>query len=193
MSSPVRMEGEHYFFPHGYLNGWAESLIRDAQSVPSGKNNYYRIATLLSVFSFEAYLNYVGERHVAEWRKKEKKGLRSWSKKLATILDRFDAPHLKDSEPLSLLGPLFDYRNTLAHGKIALNPLDYMDFGDGTVEGDYTGDPKWYREFGQRERAVKALETIRGAMTTLHKLADPADERIPWNILGSGESTEVNE
>jgi hypothetical protein len=181
MSHTVHMTGEFWFFPHGYLNGWANTLIQDAESVSAGAANYYRVSALLAVMSFEAYLNYVGERHIKDWPERK-----PWSKKLSLILEKCGLDSQRGEEPFSTLEKLFKYRNTLAHGRIAVNPLDYLDHGDGRVEGNHTGDPDWYCEFGNREQAITTLRAIRDSMLAIHKVADPHDNRVPWAIYGSG-------
>jgi hypothetical protein len=180
------MRGEMYFYPHGYLNGWAEVLIRDARSLKAGSANYHRIASLIAVMSFEAYLNYVGERHFEKWPERE-----PWAKKLKLVLEKFGLAAERNNEPFSLLDKLFKYRNTLAHGKITVNPVDYIDHDDGRVEGDETGDPDWYREYGNREQAECTLQTVKDSMLAIHKAADPGDPRMPWTIYNEGESSEV--
>lgn len=181
------MKGEFWFFPHGYLNGWAAHLIDDAQSVSTGSANYYRISALLAVMSFEAYLNYIGERHFKDWSKRERK---PWATKLKLVLNKFKLASRKEAF-FSLLDDRFKYRNTLAHGRIAVIGLDYLDHEDGRVEGDHTGDPDWYRDFGTREQAEKTLRAVRDVMVAIHEAADPNDNRLPWTIQGTGESTEV--
>ncbi len=186
MSRAFHMQGEVWFFPHGYLNGWAEYLIRDAKSVAAGSSNYYRISSLIAVLSFEAYLNYVGERHFKEWPERK-----PWAKKLELILEKFGLSSSRNKEPFSLLDKLFEYRNTLAHGKIAVNQVEYIDHEDGQVEGDEMGDPEWYREFGNREQAERTLQAVKDSMLAIHKVADPRDPRMPWTIYNEGESSQV--
>lgn len=178
------MTGESWFFPHSYLNGWANSLIEDAESISAGASNYYRISALLAAMSFEAYLNYVGERHIKDWPERK-----PWAEKLKLILEKFGLASLRTEEPFSSLDKIFKYRNTLAHGRIAVNPLDYLDHGDGRVQGNHTGDPEWYVEFGNHEQAIRTLQTIRESMLAIHKKADPQDVRPPWANYGSGQSS----
>jgi hypothetical protein len=184
VSHTAHMTGQSWFFPHGYLNGWAKSLIEDAERVSAGASNYYRVSALMAVMSFEAYLNYVGERHIKDWPERK-----PWAEKLKLILKTFGLASLRNEEPFSSLDELFKYRNTLAHGRIDVNPLDYLDHVDGRVEGNHMGDPEWYVDFGNREQATRTLQTIRDSMHAIHKNADPQDGRLPWAIYGSGQSS----
>ncbi|MEW4570097.1 hypothetical protein AB1L88_19705 [Tautonia sp. JC769] len=186
MSRPARMVGRSWFFPHGYLNNWAEHLIGDAQDARSGSANYYRISALLAVMSFEAYLNYVGERYVEEWPERK-----SWAKKLVLILEKFGLTPLRDQEPFTLLKDLFDYRNSLAHARIFEAPVEYIEHRDGRFEGDQIADPEWYLIFGTREQAERTLQIIRDAMQAIHQVADPTDPRHPWWIHAVGRSIAV--
>ena len=43
---------------------------------------------------------------------------------------------------------------------------------------------EWYYDFGNREQAIRTLQTIRDSMLAIHKKADPQDMRPPWAITG---------
>ena len=80
------------------------------------RGNLYTLLSslLLRAFTFEAYLNHVGERHLNMWD--ARKHL-NWFKKFNEICQRLNFTPDKSARPYSTLTPLFRFRNLMAHGK----------------------------------------------------------------------------
>jgi hypothetical protein len=96
------------------LSHAADILMQTAQEHRRG-NLYTALSSLLlRAFTFEAYLNHLGEQRLKLWHTKRQ--LR-WFEKFAAICRHLKFAPDQSARPYSTLRPLFRIRNLMAHGK----------------------------------------------------------------------------
>jgi hypothetical protein len=103
---------------HSYAELWHASycVLNVGLNNPAGCAWQFLSSTVLTAFTFEAYLNHIGPRVLNDWEEKEKLPLWSKFKHLRKALD-VQFPQGKGARPLKTIAELFSFRNTLAHGR----------------------------------------------------------------------------
>jgi hypothetical protein len=103
---------------HTYSELWhasqcvLEAGIRD----PRGSSWQFLSSTLLTAFTFEAYLNHVGPTVIGCWSELER--LRPWAKfELLCETLEVSFPDGRGKRPLQTIVKLLNFRNTMAHGR----------------------------------------------------------------------------
>jgi hypothetical protein len=117
---------EHYIHEYQWRSG--ARLLRDYKD--SGNEGYYYLMpiAIMSLFSFESFINFVGFaiKH-PKWKneKKELKGVgnKDRLKLLAKSIDKFNFD--AGSNSYQIIGEGFEYRNMMAHGKV--NRIEYSE------------------------------------------------------------------
>lgn len=92
-----------------FKEGVAERLKRDERD---GIFLQMMAALVMTAFSLEAYLNFLGSQKVANWNDRM-----AISGKLKTLCDEFGVAQDETDRPFSTVAELVALRNTLAHGK----------------------------------------------------------------------------
>src|ERR1700745_197302 len=92
------------------LSHAADILMQTAQEYRRG-NLYTALSSLLlRAFTFEAYLNPLGERHLRLW---DARNQFRWFDKFNTICERLNFAPNTSARPYSTLRPLFSFRNLM--------------------------------------------------------------------------------
>lgn len=119
---------------------------------------------LLRAFTFEAYLNHLGERHLKLWD--ARRHLR-WFDKFSTICRHLNFAPDTLARPYSTLRPLFDFRNLMAHGKSeAIN--EEIEVNSRDADRYYWPLTKW-EKFCTFENVERAKEDVTAVILELHK------------------------
>jgi hypothetical protein len=153
------------------LSHAADILMQTAQEHLRG--NLYTVLSslLLRAFTFEAYLNHLGERHLKLWD--AKKQLR-WFDKFKKICKRLSFTPKKSARPYSTLRPLFDFRNLMAHGKSeTINEEREVNSQDADK---YHWPRTEWEKFCTFENVKRAKRDITAIIITLHKQAGLTDD-----------------
>lgn len=152
------------------LSHAADMLMQTAQEYRRG-NLYTALSSLLlRAFTFEAYLNHLGERHLKLWD--PTKQLR-WRKKFARICRRLNFVPDESARPYSTLRPLFSFRNLMAHGKSeTINEETEVNSRD--ADRYYWPLTEWER-FCTFENVKLAKQDITAIVIELHKKAGLSD------------------
>lgn len=152
------------------LSHAADVLMQTAQEYLRG-NRYTALSSLLlRAFTFEAYLNHLGERHLKLWD--AKKQLR-WRDKFNKICERLNFAPDMSARPYSTLRLLFDFRNLMAHGKSeTIN--EEIEVNSRDADRYYWPLTKW-EKFCTFENVVRAKEDITAIIIELHKQAGLRD------------------
>ena len=148
------------------LSHAADVLMRTAQEYRRG-NLYTALSSLLlRAFTFEAYLNHLGERHFKLWD--ARKQLR-WFEKFTKVCGRLNFAPDTSSRPYSTLRPLFRFRNLMAHGKSeTINEETEVNSKD--ADKYYWPLTDW-EKFCTPENVVRAKQDITAIIIELHKQA----------------------
>lgn len=92
----------------------AEQLFETAEKQNEGRLLNLQVAPVFFAFSFEAYLNHVGEEEISYWSEIERI---SYENKLTVISKHLGLKIDKSRRPFQTIKDLFRFRNRLAHGR----------------------------------------------------------------------------
>ncbi len=152
------------------LGRGANGLILIAKEVPKG--SYYTTmgALLLTAFTFEAYLNHLGEKRFSFWE--EVDSIRVMDK-YSLLCKELNIKPVFSQRPYQSLRTLFKFRNAIAHGESQVlektKPVSSVD-----DPHEHTPKAHW-EEFCTIENAERAKEDIDNIITELHKAAGFGD------------------
>ena len=103
---------------HTYSELWHASgcVLEAGKAEEKGSSWQFLSSITLSAFAFEAYLNHAGQDNFKTWKGLERLGTPD---KFAFLCETFKAqfPKGEGARPLQTIFSMFDFRNTLAHGK----------------------------------------------------------------------------
>jgi hypothetical protein len=182
MVKDARYEGSGEVRAFWHLMHGAKVLLGMANKQEDG--SYYTImgGLVLTAFGFEAYLNHVGETLIQFWEDIEKIKVRGKYSVLCKVL------HIKpdySSRPHQTLTVLFDFRNSIAHGRT--ETIDKIDDVDSSLPF-YNLMPKTkWEEFCTLDNAQRAYDDTKKIITELHRKANLGEGDNPF--LSSGIST----
>ena len=152
------------------LNHGAKVLIQTAQEVPKG--NYYTTmgALLLTAFTFEAYLNHLGQKLFKFWGEIE--SIRVLGKYMVLCKELDITPDFS-VRPNQTLKSLFKFRNAIAHGKSQVLEETKE---ESSKDDPYDHTPKaHWEEYCTLDNARRASQDIEKIITELHKQAGLGD------------------
>jgi hypothetical protein len=92
----------------------ARHLLEMAEENETGRLLNLRAAMVFMAFTFEAYLNHVGDEEIPFWEEIE---MISWKKKLKLIGKHLNHPFDLSRRPMQGIADLFQFRDYLAHGR----------------------------------------------------------------------------
>jgi len=152
------------------LSHAADILMQTAREYQRG-NLYTALSSLLlRAFTFEAYLNHLGERHLNLWD--ARKHLR-WLEKFNKICQRLNFTPDESARPYSMLRPLFKFRNLMAHGKSeTINEEREVNSQD--ADRYFWPSTEW-EKFCTFENVERAKQDITAIIIELHKQAGLSD------------------
>ncbi len=153
------------------LNHGADVLIQKTEQEEKG--SYYTAmgALLLTAFTFEAYLNHLGEKRLKFWEEIEPiKVMDKYSvlcKDLGLVSDFSRRPH-------QTLASLFKFRNAIAHGKSKILKETKKEVSSQDKLHEHTPKAHW-EEYCTLDNAKRAKEDISQIIIELHKNAGLGD------------------
>jgi hypothetical protein len=148
----------------------ADVLIMKSELEPSGSNYTTMSALLLTAFTFEAYLNHLGERTIKFWEQIEP----------IKLMDKYGAlcKHLNvepdfSRRPYQTVRSLFKFRNAIAHGR---SQILQETKEVSSLEDPYEHTPKTqWEEFLTLENAKLSAEDVKKIINELHTAAGMKD------------------
>ncbi len=148
----------------------ADVLIMKTEQEPKGSYYTTMSALILTAFTFEAYLNHLGEKTIKFWEEIEPiKVMDKYSILCKSLEIRPDF----SKRPYQTLRTLFKFRNAIAHGKSQiLQETKEVNFRDEPYQ--HTPKAHW-EEFSVLENAKRAKEDVAQIITELHKTAGLGD------------------
>lgn len=152
------------------LNHGADVLIQKTEEEPKG--TYYTTmgALLMTAFTFEAYLNHLGQKRIKFWEEIESiKAL----EKYAVLCKELDLTPDFSKRPYQTLKALFKFRNAIAHGRLQI--LEETKEASSKDEPyEHTPKTQW-DEYCSLDNAKRAKQDIAEIITELHKKAGLGD------------------
>ena len=110
----IVIQYEREIRPHPSLSNGAYFMLQMAEEQETGRFYYLISSLMLSAFTIESYLNYIGEKHIASWKEIEKESTIEKIKKIGAI-SSIDMDW--GQRPYQTITSLFRFRNDLAHAK----------------------------------------------------------------------------
>jgi len=171
---PVKMYRELYDASSVFIERSKEHL--------NGAFYEYLASLLLSAFTFEAYLNHLGDRLFKNWDVLE--NLR-WCEKLIVITNHIGLEIDKSRRPFQTIREIFSFRNSIAHGKSEfLSETSKIDTDKFAPYKEELPKTKW-EKYTTLENSERAKTDVEELITKLHKKAGFNEN----TLLHSGIST----
>lgn len=152
------------------LNHGADVLMQRTEEEPKG--SYYTTmgALLLMAFTFEAYLNHLGQKRIKFWEEIESIKVLD---KYAALCKELDLTPDFSKRPYQTLKALFKFRNSIAHGRSQiLEETKEVSSKDEPYE--HTPKAHW-EEYCTFDNAKRAKQDIAEIIAELHKKAGLGD------------------
>lgn len=148
----------------------ADVLIMKTEQEQKGSYYTTMSALLLTAFTFEAYLNHLGEKTIKFWEEIEP----------IKVIDKYSvfcknltlSPDFS-KRPYQTLKTLFKFRNAIAHGKSKILQ-ETKEVSSQDDPHDHTPKAHW-EEYSILENAKQAKDDISQIITELHKAAGLGD------------------
>ena len=148
------------------------------------RGNRYTImgSILLRAFTFEAYLNHLGEKHLNLWGEKDQI---QWWKKFRRVRKKTGfEPSDRLKRPYSTLRPLFAFRNAIAHGRSQMIE-EHREVNARDDVNLIWPETEW-EKYCTFENAIQARDDISELIIQLHKKAGFDDDPFaPPSASGS--------
>ena len=177
MAKDAVYDGEREVRTFADLAHGADVLIKKTEQDPQG--SYYTAmgSLLLTAFTFEAYLNHLGDKRFEDWGKME--SMKVMDKYSALCKDLGISPDFS-KRPYQTLRTLFKFRNSIAHGK---SQILQEKKNVSSKDDPHKHGPKTDREeYCELKNAKRAKEDISEIIKDLHREAVLGD--YPF-ILGA--------
>jgi hypothetical protein len=164
------------------LNRGVESLIKKTEQEKEGSFYTELGAIVLTAFTFEAYLNHLGEFNLKLW--KPDKFISVWEKYKILCKELNIHPDLT-KRPYITLEDLIDFRNVMAHGRTEDVIVENKEVSSQDNPHDHAPNA-WWEDFCTLENAKLVKNDISEIITELNKAADLGDYPFRHGIaLGS--------
>jgi hypothetical protein len=157
--------GEREVHTFAELHHAARVLIETSQLHRRG--NFYTAmsAFLLEAFTFEAYLNHLGEKHLKLWKDDER--IR-WKDKFKRVRRKIGLKTDGSKRPYLTLRKLFAFRNALAHGRSEIVTEEFE--VDSAAPLNYWPRTEW-EKYCTRENLLMVREDVSVIIGRMHKAA----------------------
>lgn len=144
----------------------ADVLITKTEQEPKGSYYTTMSALLLTAFTFEAYLNHLGEKTIKFWEEIEPVKVMD---KYSVLCKNLGLTPDFSKRPYQTLKALFKFRNAIAHGKSQILQ-ETKEVSSRDDLQDHTPKAHW-EEYSILENAKKAKDDVSQIITELHKSA----------------------
>ena len=148
----------------------ADVLIQKTVQEPKGSYYTTMSALLLTAFTFEAYLNHLGEHTIKFWEEVE--SIKVMDKYTVLCKNLGVIPDFS-RRPYQTLKVLFKFRNAIAHGKSKI-VKETKEVSSHDNPHDHTPKAHW-EEYSVLDNATRAKEDISQVICELHKSAGLGD------------------
>jgi len=154
---------------HSELWHTANCLLRSGQENAEGSAHQFRASLVFRAFALEAYLNWLGPQLIPHWQYLERLKPRE---KLDLLTDLMKVKPNYGSRPWQIVRELFDFRNTLGHGKPESLEMESLEnsreFLDGKIDFARTD----WENFADERNAIRAREDVEKIATLLYEKAN---------------------
>ena len=164
-----------------YIHIGAKHMLNQAEDSDEGQL-YNLIGCLtFSAFTLEAYFNHFGKLKNPDWNKIERDY--SKRKKYEHFCSECDVTYDFKVRPYSTILELFNFRDTMAHGKSTEDSIEKLVKVNPQHPNRFNVGPEWM-EYATLENAHKAITDVEKIIKELHRAGGYEDN--PFNNLGGG-------
>jgi hypothetical protein len=190
VKTKVKVRKERDYRPHADFHHAVWIHLQHAKARHEGWHYSVLSAILLSAFTVEAYLNYVGPALEAGWDDFDKASPLAKLRHVACLL-KIEMDFSK--RPFQTVNDLFSFRNRMAHPRSESLVVEYISDADGYSKDFYIDiKPKWL-VFATEANATRCYEDVEAVVVTINsRLPKPARDPLS-NPLTSGQATTYNE
>ena len=162
-----------------YSDFWNTSkfLLENGQSNERGSYYQFLGSLVSSAFTFEAFLNHIGEYLFKSWPEFERK--LSHHAKLALIAEKLGLNVDYGKLPWQIIPKLFGFRDKVAHGKNEMLRLEKVVPHDDRYEElmHQFMFAEW-QTFATEESAIEVRKQLEEIITEIHRIANVPNEHV---------------
>lgn len=167
-----------------YAELWHGSsvLLQRAEAEAKGSYWLWMGSLIFTAFSFEAYLNHIGQKLFACWDALE---VLPPEGKLDVVLERLGIDLTRDKRPRQTVHEIFKFRNNLAHGKTVTIEEKAVRNADQYLDKFLGERPlATWEKYCNKKNAERAREDVEKVIQLIHDKAKPKND--PLFFLGFG-------
>ena len=170
-----------------YAELWHGSrvLLQLAKAEERGSAWVLMSSLLLTAFTFEAYLNHIGQRLFSTWSELE---VLSPMAKLDVICEKIELSFHTSARPRQTVEQLFRFRNLLAHGKtVTITEQDKLKDADEYLD-EYLGQrplTSWEKLLESATHAERAREDVEKIIRKIHDIVKPKNDPLFFSGIGT--------
>jgi len=168
------------------LNHGVDVLIKKTEEDEKGSNYTAMGALLLTAFTFEAYLNHLGEMRIKLW--KETESIRVMAKYNILCKDVDLTPDFT-RPPYQTLASLFKFRNAIAHGRSKVL-VETKEVSSKDERYKHTPKAHW-EEYCTLNNAKRAKKDVTQIIFELHKKAGLGDDPFTHGLAKGSASIKL--
>lgn len=151
-----------------YIHIGAKHMLNQAEVSLSGQLYNLISCLVLSAFTLEAYFNHFGKLNNPGWEDEERKYPKL--NKFKMFCSKYGVDYNFEERPYSTIIELFNFRDTMAHGKSTIDAINKNVKIDPLHPNRFTAGPQWM-EYATIDNAKKAIEDVEEVIKELHKKA----------------------
>ena len=148
-----------------YLYIGAKDMLERAEASREGQLYTVTAALIFCAFTLEAYINHLGAARHPDWDTRERR--KSAKVKLKDLAKEVDMNVDFGKAPYSTIRGLFDFRDTMAHGRTTRESVKKAIMLDGPRLPQLAGTGEW-QSLATIENARQALKDVETIVKALH-------------------------
>ncbi|OQS35579.1 hypothetical protein B0T40_12615 [Chromobacterium haemolyticum] len=180
---PVEISKQREMVMYSELWHAGNCVLEQARINQEGASWQFLSAVLLTAFAFEAYQNHVGPSLFAHWSHLDRLPPLA---KLDLIIDRLEIklPNAKSGRPWQSIRDLFDFRNTIAHGRS--KQLDHTEIKNTTnyhdaLNGELLDD--WELRIKDDKFVLRCRQDVETVLRLIHEeLPEPKEALFTFGM-----------
>ncbi|MFZ3262459.1 MAG: hypothetical protein WA172_00525 [Terriglobales bacterium] len=165
----ARVEKKRDVRIHAELWHTSNCLLRAGRENAEGSAHQLRASLIFRAFALEAFLNWIGPHIIPHWKYLERLTPRE---KLDLLADIIKVKPDYGARPWQIVKDLFDFRNTLAHGKPENVESEGYEPLKDVLEGNFTLVKTVWESFVTESNAIRAQEDVEKIATILYETAN---------------------
>jgi hypothetical protein len=173
---------------HAYLQSAARYALKNAEASEEGQTFNLIHCIVASAFCMEAYLNFVGERKVANWQTMER--CLAPTEKLTVVTTTLGMPSFKGGKLYHSFQKASRFRNLLAHWRTETVHGSWIERED--IEGPRRQPEAEWEKLCNLKSARRILGDIEALAREIHKAAGYTQDPF-WSLGHGGQSRRLRE